>query len=97
MAFSLRNIVAFIALLHACIVAAALPSCQTCGSPEPSPPAPEPQAFPPEPQVPEPYPPELAPYPEPSEAPIDGDGVFDVTNYGAVADGGTECSSVRAS
>ncbi|KAB2009813.1 hypothetical protein ES319_D10G193100v1 [Gossypium barbadense] len=99
MAFCLRNIVAFLALFHASIVVATLPSCQTCGSPEPSPPAPEPEAFPPEPEVPEPYPPELAPYPEPdqspepSEAPIDDDGVFDVTNYGAVADGGTECSS----
>ncbi|KAK5794491.1 hypothetical protein PVK06_035722 [Gossypium arboreum] len=99
MAFSLRNIVAFLALFHASIVVATLPSCQTCGSPEPSPPAPEPEAFPPEPEVPEPYPSELAPYPEPdqspepSEAPIDDDGVFDVTNYGAVADGGTECSS----
>ncbi|MBA0813328.1 hypothetical protein Gohar_027189 [Gossypium harknessii] len=99
MAFSLRNIVAFLALFHVSIVVATLPSCQTCGSPEPSPPAPEPEAFSPEPEVPEPYPPELAPYPEPdqspepSEAPIDDDGVFDVTNYGAVADGGTECSS----
>ncbi|KAK8671162.1 hypothetical protein V6N13_037767 [Hibiscus sabdariffa] len=80
--------------LHS-IVVAALPPCQTCGSPNESPPAPEAGASPPEPEAPYASPPELAPIPppdlspEPSEAPSD-DGVFYVTEYGGVADGVTE-------
>ncbi|KAK8661779.1 hypothetical protein V6N13_091374 [Hibiscus sabdariffa] len=95
MAFSFRNLLVFIALFHVGIVVAALPPCQTYGSPNESPPAPEAGASPPEPEAPYASPPALAPIPppdlspEPSEAPSN-DGVFDVTKYGAVADGVTE-------
>ncbi|XP_038992212.1 exopolygalacturonase-like [Hibiscus syriacus] len=95
MAICYRNILVFIALFHVSIVVAAFPPCQTCGSPNESPPAPKPGASLPEPGAPEASPPELAPIPppelspEPSEAPRD-DKVFDVTEYDAVADGWTE-------
>ncbi|XWS53576.1 hypothetical protein CRYUN_Cryun10bG0013200 [Craigia yunnanensis] len=84
MTSSMRNIAVFIALFHVSIVVATVPPCQTCGSPNLSPPAPEAA------------PPELAPIP-PADSPetnkAPNDGVFDVTEHGAVADGGTESSS----
>ncbi|XVE65581.1 hypothetical protein DITRI_Ditri08aG0011400 [Diplodiscus trichospermus] len=84
LASSMRNIAVFIALFHASIVVATMPPCQICGSPNLSPPAPEPAS------------PKVAPIP-PADSPESHkepkDGVFDVTEYGAVADGGTESSS----
>ncbi|XVF38765.1 hypothetical protein REPUB_Repub20aG0130200 [Reevesia pubescens] len=65
-----------------------VPSCKTCGSPNLSPPAPEAAS-------PEPAPTPLADSPETNKGPKDG--VFDVTEHGAVADGGTESSSVCTS
>ncbi|XWS14121.1 hypothetical protein CRYUN_Cryun36dG0096100 [Craigia yunnanensis] len=56
MAFSMRNIAVFIALFHASVVVATVPSCQTCGSPNLSH------------LVPEAASPELAPIP-PADSP----------------------------
>ncbi|XP_021291843.1 exopolygalacturonase-like [Herrania umbratica] len=83
MTYSMRKIAVFIALFHVSSVVATVYPCESCGSPNLSP-APEAAS----PELP-PLPP--ADSPETNKAPKDG--VFDVTEHGAVADGGTESSS----
>lgn len=87
MAFSMRKIAGFIALFHVTSVVATVYPCESCGSPNLSP-APEAASPGLQPLSP-------ADSPETNMAPKDG--VFDVTEHGAVADGGIESSSVCTS
>lgn len=79
--FSMKSVAVFIALFHASLMMATVPACQTFSSAIVEAASPEPDQLPP-----------IPPLESPNQAPEDG--VFDVTEHGAVSDGGTESSSV---
>lgn len=103
----MENVVLYIALFHLSIVIAEIPTCQRCGSPNlvpdpeadlPALPNIPPASLPEPRQAPEPeaHSPALPPIP-PANSPREKSRgrVFDVTEYGAVADGEKESSSVH--
>ncbi|GLU08465.1 hypothetical protein SLE2022_253770 [Rubroshorea leprosula] len=105
MAFSMENIVVYIALFHLSIVIAEIPTCQLFGSPNLAPdPKVDSPALPNIPPAGLPKPcqatepeagsPALSPIPPANSPSKESRGrVFDVTEYGAVADGEKESSS----